>query len=199
MTIKGPSRKQVIVLMNNDNKKSFMEDSSNHVTNLNRALKNIKSNILVDFICQEQLGVTIVTNKVVIALDFQTIKKYIKSANYIEADEVEVPRLPQLKSYLKIISIPYLRKNTLTPITSNTVKDIIKKNYIFNNIILASKYCIIRVSPKSDMAIIWIDIWDVQSGNKAKELINRCFNIGSYIAIIRGMNMNPGVLQYKNC
>ena len=37
--MKGLSRKQVIVLMNNDNKINFMKDSSNHVTNLNRALK----------------------------------------------------------------------------------------------------------------------------------------------------------------
>lgn len=50
MTTKGPSRKQVIVLMNNDNKMKFMEDSSNHFTNLNRALKNIKLEIIVNFI-----------------------------------------------------------------------------------------------------------------------------------------------------
>ena len=39
MTTKGLSRKQVIVSINNDNKTSFMEDSSNHVTSLNRALR----------------------------------------------------------------------------------------------------------------------------------------------------------------
>jgi len=39
ITIKGPSRKQVIIPMNNDNKKNFMEESSVHVTNMNRMLK----------------------------------------------------------------------------------------------------------------------------------------------------------------
>jgi len=34
---------------------------------------------------------------------------------------------------------------------------------------------------------------------KAKELINRCFNIGSYIATIWSTNMNPGIPQCKNC
>ena len=53
ITMKGPSRKQVIVPMNNDNKTSFMKDSSNHITNLNRALKNIKSDIIINFIHQE--------------------------------------------------------------------------------------------------------------------------------------------------
>ncbi len=46
------------------------------------------------------------------------------------------------------------------------------------------------MSPKSDMAVIWVDIWDAQSSMKAKDLINRYFNIGSYIATICGMNIN---------
>ena len=48
------------------------------------------------------------------------------------------------------------------------------------------------------MSIIWIDIWNVQSGIKVKDLINRCFNIGSYIAMIRGVNINLEVSQYNN-
>jgi len=49
------------------------------------------------------------------------------------------------------------------------------------------------------MAIIWVNIWNIQKGNKAKELINRCFNIGSFIVTIQDVNMNPSVPQYKNC
>ena len=47
---KDHSRKQVIVPMNNNNKTKFIEDSNNHITNLNRVLKNIKSEIMVDFV-----------------------------------------------------------------------------------------------------------------------------------------------------
>jgi len=79
------------------------------------------------------------------------------------------------------------------------MEKILKNNHIFNNIILASKPRIIKVSPKSDMSIIWIDIWDAQSGTKAKSFINRRFNVGSFIATIHGANMNPGVPQCKNC
>ena len=49
------------------------------------------------------------------------------------------------------------------------------------------------------MLIIQIDIWDVQSGSKAKCLINRCFNVGRYIATICGANVNLSILQCKNC
>jgi len=34
------------------------------------------------------------------------------------------------------------------------IEEILKKNYIFNNIVLASRPHIVKVSPKSDMAII---------------------------------------------
>jgi len=90
MTIKNLSKKQVIVPMNNDNKTKFIEDSSNHITNLNRAMKNIRSNNMIDFIRPENSSITIVTNKVVLALELQTIENYIKNTNYIEAEGVEV-------------------------------------------------------------------------------------------------------------
>ena len=62
-----------------------------------------------------------------------------------------------------------------------------------------SKPCIIKVYPKSDMAVVWIDKWDTQNGNNAKKIINRRFNVGSVIMMVRGTNMNPGVPQCKNC
>ena len=98
-----------------------------------------------------------------------------------------------LKSYLKIVGILYLVDQSNTCITSEDVEKILKNNHIFNNIILASKLRIIKVSPKSDMTIIWIDIWDTQNSSIAKSIINRQFNIGSFIATVRGANINPGV------
>jgi len=57
MTIKGPSKKQIIVSISNENKAKFMEESSVHITNLNRALKNIKSEVMVDFVHSDQVGI----------------------------------------------------------------------------------------------------------------------------------------------
>lgn len=55
--------------MNDKNKKKFMEKSSIHVTNMNRALKNIKLDVIVDFIQLNSKDIIIVTNKVTISLD----------------------------------------------------------------------------------------------------------------------------------
>ena len=70
-----------------------MEESNDYVTNINRSLQSIKSDVKVNFIYSEQLRVIIVTNKVAPSLDFQIIKKYIKNTNHIIAEEVEVPYL----------------------------------------------------------------------------------------------------------
>jgi len=78
------------------------------------------------------------------------------------------------------------------------VKDIIKQNQISDNVVLVLKLYIIKISPKLDMTIVWLDIWDVQSRSKAKSLINRCFNVGNNIATIRGANMNPDMPQCRN-
>jgi len=193
--MKGPSRKHVIIPMSNDNNMKFMKNSSMHVTNINRALRNVKSKVLVDFIRSDSLDITAVTNKVSLQSNLQIIKQYIKNSDNINTLQVEVPYLSQSKSYSKIIDIPYFpHGNNQDCLTSSDMESIIKQNQIFDNITLTSKLWVIKALPKLDMSIIWINIWDVQSGSRAKELINQCFNIERYIVTIRGANMNSGVL-----
>jgi len=96
------------------------------------------------------------------------------------------------------MGLPYLRSDG-NKITSENITDFMKHINLFENVSLATKPCIIKASPKSDMAIIWFDIWDTQNGSKAKLLINHSFNLGRYIATVRATNMNPGVPQCHNC
>ena len=64
MTMKGPSRKQIIIPMSKENVNSFIKNSSLHITNINRQLCNAKLEILINYIRAEPLGITVVTNKV---------------------------------------------------------------------------------------------------------------------------------------
>ena len=93
--MKEPSQKQIIVSMSSDNKNNFMNKSNACVSNMNRVLKNIKSNVLVDFICTDIAGIIVVTNKVASSLDLQTIEQYIKDVNYININKVDSPMLSQ--------------------------------------------------------------------------------------------------------
>jgi len=200
MTTKGPSRKQVIIPMSSENVISFMKSSSLHVANINRLLCNAKSDVLANYIRSDNTGIMVTTSKVAQQSNLSIINQYVKNSNNINSLQVEEPHLPKSKSYLKIIGILlFPHANSQEKLTSNDIKMILKQNHIFNNISLASKPRVIKVSPKSDMSIVWLDIWDVQSGNNAKLLINRCFNVGNYIMTIQGANMNPSIPQCKNC
>jgi len=50
MMTKGPSRKQIIIPMNNENKLRFMKSSSDYITNITRALKDVKSKVMANFV-----------------------------------------------------------------------------------------------------------------------------------------------------
>ena len=78
ITTKGPSRKQVIIPISNDNKSKFMALSSMHIANLNSILKNIKLEIMVNFAWMDQHGIVNTTNKIASSLDLQNIKKVCK-------------------------------------------------------------------------------------------------------------------------
>jgi len=72
--MKRLSRKQIIILMNIDNKTQFMKDSNAYVANINRALKNIKSKVVADFVQSENSDIVITTNKVAVSLNLQMIE-----------------------------------------------------------------------------------------------------------------------------
>jgi len=139
-TTKGPSRKQVIILMSKDNVDAFIKNSSLHVSNINRQFRNAKSEILVDYIRVEPLGITVVTNKIAQSSDLMLIDQYVKNSSDVNALQVEEPRLPKSKSYLKIIGIPYYpHTNSQDCLISGDIKSILKQNQIFDNVLLASK------------------------------------------------------------
>ena len=91
MTTKGPSRKQVIIPISKENIDSFMKNLSLHVANINRQFCNAKSEILVDYIHAEPLGITIVTNKVSQQSDLMIIDHYIKNSNDVNLLQVKEP------------------------------------------------------------------------------------------------------------
>jgi len=199
MTTKSSSCKQIIIPMPNKLGKRFTKDSASHITNINRTLKNIKSNICTDYISSDSKDVIIITNNVASSSNLQEIEKYVKQSLDDNSNSIETPRLLQSKSYLKIVSIPYYVNKSSTCISTEDIQHVLKNTHIFNKIILTSRPRIIKVLPKSDMVIVWIDIWDNQNGDNTKKIINRHFNVGNIVTMVMDANMNPGVPQYKNC
>ena len=64
MITKGPSCKQIIIPMNKEAANKYIKDASNYISNINQALKVIKSSIIADFIRVDNKGIIISTNNV---------------------------------------------------------------------------------------------------------------------------------------
>ena len=94
MTIKGPFRKQVIVPMSSKNNSNFMKNLATYVVNINRLLRNTKSEVLVNYICSDPLGISVVTNKVSQQYNLQIIDQYIKNSSDINTLQVDKLCLP---------------------------------------------------------------------------------------------------------
>ena len=81
----------------------MLKESLFKQASINRLLKSIKSKVVVDYIWLDNKGIIVTTNKVVAFSNLNMVEKYIKDLNDI--DSSNVPKLPQLKSYLKIFQI----------------------------------------------------------------------------------------------
>ena len=171
MTTKEQSRREVIILIAKTNAELIINSAHIYISNVNKCLKNSKSDTFADFIQSNVNGIIITTNKPTSDLDLSTIEKYLKNVQNINPDSIESPCLPKSKSYMKIVGLPYLSK--LEVMSPDIIEGVLKNLHLFKDTILALKPHVIKASPKSDKAVVWVDIWDSQSGSCAKNIINR--------------------------
>jgi len=75
--------------MGKENSNKFMGSASIYITNINRALRNIKLDVLADYVQRESTRVIIVINKVASLSDLQTIENIIKNLENINSDNIE--------------------------------------------------------------------------------------------------------------
>jgi len=95
MTTRYPSCKQIIIPMSKEDTNKFIASFSSYIANINRALKNIKSDAMTDYVQQESIGVIIVTNKVALSFNLQVIKNFIKNVEIINFKDIESSWLNQ--------------------------------------------------------------------------------------------------------
>ena len=197
ITIKGPSRKNILIPMDATNRKNILDTANTHIRQINSLMKSYKSHINIDCIRESGNGITVTTSSVANTSDLFILEKYFKGLGNLKSKDIS-PHLPQSKSFLKILGVPYF-DNALNSLNTSQVENSLSKTCIFNNITLSSCPRVIQAFKNSDMVVIWVDIWDSQNGTKAKTIINRSFNFGRHIAMVRGTTMNPGIPQCHNC
>ena len=191
MTTQGPTRYQVLIPLALAAAEMVVANTASAVESCNKGLVSTCSKLRVESVCKAWDGVSMSTNSVASVAELEVIKQQLKkTASLSEVTEVK-PHLPQSKSFLKVLGIPYQDSKTSLPVTPVQVTKALSSSLLFKDITLAS--------PSSDMFVIQIDIWDFQKGFKSKMLINCSFNFGHHTAIVRKIAMYPGVAQCCNC
>ena len=107
MITRGLLRKEVIILIAKHIAELIVNSAHIHIANVNKCLKNSKSDIITDFIRSTNNGIIITTNKPTNDLNLSTIERYLKNIQNIDPDSIESPHLPKSKLYIKIIGLPY--------------------------------------------------------------------------------------------
>jgi len=152
MMTRGPSRKKVIILMAKHIAELIINSAHIHIANINKCLRNSKSDIVADFIRSTSNRIIITTSKPANDLNLAMIENYLKNMQNIDSSSIESPHLPKSKSYIKIIGLPYkINQDVISP---DFIEGVLKKTHLFNGVMLASKPRIIKASPKSDMAVV---------------------------------------------
>ncbi|KAF5347005.1 hypothetical protein D9756_011008 [Leucocoprinus leucothites] len=199
MTTHGPTRRQVLIPFEGSIIADRIKDFNKASEFCNRGLIAAQSKLRVESVRESYNGISIATSGVATSVDLNTIKSWLKKAWQLgDAIPVE-PRLPQSKSFLKIVGVPYWVANSSNPLSPAFVEQALGQSSLFENVILAARPRVMKASPKSDTAVVWFDIWDSQNGTKAKTLVNRTINFGRHIGTIRATSMHPGVAQCRNC
>ena len=91
---KSPSIKQIIIFMGTNNSERIIAQANSYISNINRLLKDVKSEVFTDCIWSDNKKVVIITNKVATFSDLKIMEKYMKDLNDVDSNDVISPRLP---------------------------------------------------------------------------------------------------------
>jgi len=106
--------------------------------------------------------------------------------------------LPTFTSYLKLMDVPYLSHSGQT-ITLDRVMDYIRRSPAASSMILTAPIRIVHNSAASDTATIYLNIANMVSGVRAKEVVNHPLQMGGKVSYIRAAKANPGIALCQCC
>jgi len=107
MTTHGPTRRQVLIPLDTSTAEVVVANATTVVESCNRGLVEAHSKLRVESVRKAWDGISMFTNFVALAAELEVIKQWLKKVAGLATSTVIEPRLPQSKSFLKILGVPY--------------------------------------------------------------------------------------------
>ena len=74
-----------------NNAEAIILQANEHISNINRLLKGVKSDVLANFIYSNNKEVVVTTNKTVVTSNLNMVEKYLKKLNNVDLDNIMSP------------------------------------------------------------------------------------------------------------
>jgi len=117
MMTQGPTRCQILVPLDSAAAELIVANAASAVKSCNKGLVSARSKLRVESVRKAWDCVSMSTNSVASVTELEVIKQWLKkTAGFGESTEVK-PCLPQSKSFLKILGMPYWDSKFSLPIT----------------------------------------------------------------------------------
>jgi len=117
MTTHGPTRRQVLIPLNTPTAEVVVANAAIAVESCNKGLVEAHSKLRVESVHKAWDEISMSTNFVASAAELEVIKQWLKKVAGLTASAMVEPCLPQSKSFLKILGIPYWSNNFSLSIT----------------------------------------------------------------------------------
>jgi len=125
----GPTRHQVLISLTPAAAEMVVANVVSAVKFCNKGLVSTYSKHRVKSVHKAWDGMSMSTNSVASAAELEIIKQWLKKAACLgKVTEVE-PYLPQSKSFLKILRVPYWNSNSSLPITLTKVAEALSSSF----------------------------------------------------------------------
>jgi len=107
MTTHGPTRCQVLIPLDTSTAEVVVANAATAVESCNKGLVEAHSKLRVESVHKAWDGISMSTNFVASTAELEVIKQWLKKVTGLATSTVVKPCLPQSKSFLKILGVPY--------------------------------------------------------------------------------------------
>ena len=195
--MKGPNRRQILVSFEGNvpdvNLIHLVED-------VNRGLASDRFGVRVLSANRAYQGFTLATSTVPTPAEVDLVRAWIFHS-IPDADDLKAwVGLPTSTSYLKIVDVPYFVDNfTKVPTKPEEVRRDMESSPLSEHFTLTGPPRVVRNSPASTTAMVFFNVWDSQTGARARKLMNNTILIRGVTCQIRTARANPGLSLCTRC
>ncbi|KXN91250.1 hypothetical protein AN958_01610 [Leucoagaricus sp. SymC.cos] len=192
-TTKGPSRKQVLFVLDDPNARPNLEQMPcllNKYLTDNKVVRLRAETVLVVY-----SGWSIQLTDVPSLEQLNTIRQWLGIHFSPIGSEVY---LPASKSFLKLINVPYIRQDGSWT-TSDQVEGVMRASNLSNHFVLVGPPQVVRNSKSSDTAMAYFEVWDSQRGTRAANLVGHSLQFGHWTSRVMEASANPGASLCQRC